>query len=466
VKSFGLRTGYWSATWSMIRDHPWRGVAPGNFGRLYPRYMLASASEKVQDPHNFALELWATSGVFALLALLAALVLFYCRTFALLALLAALVLFYCRTWPIVTGSLVSNTDAAQDKSLEDRPIHWEFYLGGTGGLILGFFLRAVDQPTGDIAYEGFLSAGRSLVWFGAFILLENVCLERAARSLAIVAGVTALLLNLLVSGGIAFPSVAQPLWILAALAINGLDEGVQVRRPSALWFQSLLPLPVLAGAAISYVLLIFYPVVSSYAALSEARGYAAQFERTFRPDLQQPIDKRGNARALQAGPYVAEHIIKPLESAVDEDPGDVLPRLELANWYMEQSRLVPDLGPFPKKARDQLAAVQRLDPYGKEGYLAAYRLHLTLAQVSKADNKEEYRRAASALEHAVECDPTEAPLRYRLAEAWFNAGDPVRGRRHAAIAGELDELASVPERHLTDEQRGEIQKWLSDQPAK
>src|SRR5262249_17418370 len=221
-------------------------------------------------------------------------------------------------------------------------------------------------------YEGYLSAGRALIWFATFLLLDLVCLGRAARMLAITAGVTAILLNLLVSGGIAFPSVAQPLWIMAALAFNGLEEGVQAQRRSALWFQSVLPLPILGGAAVAYILLVFYPVISSYAVQAEARGYAAEFERSFRPELQKgPTDPLGKRRALQAGPYLAEHIIKPLENAVGEDAGDVQPRLELAYWYLEQAAFFPELGPFPKIARDQLAAAQRLDPNGKEGYLAA-----------------------------------------------------------------------------------------------
>src|SRR5207253_4270159 len=75
--SFGLRTEYWSATCRMIGDHVWRGVGPGNFGRLYPPYMAATAVDKVTDPHNFALEISATAGVFALLALLVTLGLFF-----------------------------------------------------------------------------------------------------------------------------------------------------------------------------------------------------------------------------------------------------------------------------------------------------------------------------------------------------------------------------------------------------
>src|SRR5262249_59188107 len=70
TQSSARRLEYWGVTWAMIADHPWLGVAPGNFGRHYPRYMPPSAFEKLQDPHNFVLEMWATSGVFAALALL------------------------------------------------------------------------------------------------------------------------------------------------------------------------------------------------------------------------------------------------------------------------------------------------------------------------------------------------------------------------------------------------------------
>src|SRR5690606_22676235 len=56
---------------------PWRnvvaGVGPGNFAGPYLRHKLPTSSEEISDPHNFLLEIWATSGIFALVALLAAL---------------------------------------------------------------------------------------------------------------------------------------------------------------------------------------------------------------------------------------------------------------------------------------------------------------------------------------------------------------------------------------------------------
>ncbi len=50
----------------------WLGVGPGNFAAPYLRYKLPEASEEILDPHNLFLEVWATGGFWALLALMAA----------------------------------------------------------------------------------------------------------------------------------------------------------------------------------------------------------------------------------------------------------------------------------------------------------------------------------------------------------------------------------------------------------
>ena len=61
-KSLGYRMQYWQSTLSMIHDHPLLGVGPGQFQDHYTTYKLPEASEEVQDPHNFLLEVWATAG--------------------------------------------------------------------------------------------------------------------------------------------------------------------------------------------------------------------------------------------------------------------------------------------------------------------------------------------------------------------------------------------------------------------
>ncbi len=47
----------------------WWGVGPGNFGGPYLKYKLPESSEEILDPHNLFLEVWATAGFWALLAL-------------------------------------------------------------------------------------------------------------------------------------------------------------------------------------------------------------------------------------------------------------------------------------------------------------------------------------------------------------------------------------------------------------
>jgi len=454
VRSAGLRTGYWSAAWNMIREQPFRGVGPGNFGRRYAHYMSASAFEKVQDPHNFVLEVWATSGFFAVTALL-----------------AALAFFFLRIRKALRGVLTEAPE--EDRTDEDAGyrIRWEFYLGGMAGLLLGFLLRALDQPASDILMEGLLSAGRSLIWFAAFAILVDIPWPGYGRLLALATGVAALLLNLLVSGGIALPSVAQPLWIVAALALNVPQEGSsRLKRPRP-WFESVVPLPLLAGISLAYLVLILYPVVSCTAALAEARGYAAQWQKTIAPLLiEQPPDTKPTpqAQALQVRSfeYLKSHVLKPLEEAIRQDPGDVTPRLELANWYLETAMLFPASNQFFKQARDQIAAVQKLDPYNKEGYLALNRLHVRAAERTKPQDASEYVRAATAMEKAVELDPTEARLRFQAAEAWFRAGDAVQGRRQAAAAVEYDQLSAVPERKLSEQQHKQVQAWLENPVSK
>ncbi len=72
-KSLGYRVQYWRSTMRLIADRPLLGCGPGNFQYAYTQYKLPEASEEVADPHNFLLEVWATAGTPAMLALLAVL---------------------------------------------------------------------------------------------------------------------------------------------------------------------------------------------------------------------------------------------------------------------------------------------------------------------------------------------------------------------------------------------------------
>ncbi len=69
-KSLQYRFEYWQATWQIIRQEPVWGCGPGLFRYAYTRFKLPQASEEIADPHNFLLEIWATAGTPAALAML------------------------------------------------------------------------------------------------------------------------------------------------------------------------------------------------------------------------------------------------------------------------------------------------------------------------------------------------------------------------------------------------------------
>ncbi len=125
-----LRLQYWSATCRMIRERPWLGVGPGNFGENYTRVMDETAGEKIKDPHNFALEMWATCGLFALLALLGVLASFFLRVVGWLGRAGGV-------GPLLTPE--QGADAPRSPE-----VRWHFYLGGMFGLLLAFLLRVWD----------------------------------------------------------------------------------------------------------------------------------------------------------------------------------------------------------------------------------------------------------------------------------------------------------------------------------
>lgn len=191
VRSFGYRVQYWQSTLKMIGDHPVWGAGPGNFQTEYTRYKLPEASEEVADPHNFALEIWATAGTPALLALAAVL--------------------GCFAWQ---WSRPGKTPAAESgESSDGSRFVWT---GLAAGCVLALPL-------------GFLSLNRLdfvPIWLDLPVALASLALlwpwvEKGSLAPAVAAtAVVTLLIHLSASGGIGFPGVANSLWVLMALAIN------------------------------------------------------------------------------------------------------------------------------------------------------------------------------------------------------------------------------------------------------
>jgi tetratricopeptide (TPR) repeat protein len=462
-----LRLEYWRTTWPMIRERPWWGVGPGNFGENYTRWMSATADEKIKDPHNFALEMWATCGVFALLALLAAMAAFFVRM---------------GRAGGVSPLLTLQQGANAPRSPEE--IRGHFYVGGMIGLLLAFLLRVSTASPETILSETWAAALRSVVWFAAYGLLERIDWSDRGRVLALTTGVAALLLNLCVSGGIAFPSVAGPLWVAVALALNAhsLEPSRWLSRPG---FATILPLPILGAIAFGYGTYLLYPVLGSDSLQREAVKLAAYFrEEGAKPPAERPSSLRDNP-----DDFLRRKVIGPLEQAVLLTPDDARLHVQLAWWYgnVWDLKLQKTRASDPRIAGAAIghgALAARLDPQGSQGYLVQYQLRMRFALANadiarRGDNRDplfvrekeltaqkQYEEAAKVLESYLPNDPTEAKLRYSLARAWFKAGDTQRGREQAEEALRLDEAAAaVPTRRLTKPQREQVDKWLSSSPA-
>jgi O-antigen ligase len=66
-----FRLELWRSSLTLIREHPWFGVGPGNFLDAYrTRYVLPSAWQEfnLEHPHNVYLDHWTRLGLLGLLA--------------------------------------------------------------------------------------------------------------------------------------------------------------------------------------------------------------------------------------------------------------------------------------------------------------------------------------------------------------------------------------------------------------
>ncbi len=461
--TMAVRLEYWRTTGQMIYQHPWLGVGPGNFSENYPRYMSETADEKIRDPHNFALEMWATSGLFAMLALLVVIAAFFMRILSWLA------------------SPLFATIPEQPREDVLHPLEigrWDFYLGGMFGLLLAFVLRVTTGPPDEILGETYAAAVRAVVWFAAYGLFERIAWSERGRALALMTGVAALLINLCVSGGISFPSVAGPLWAAVALALNArpAEPSAWLSRPGAV---QILPVPIFVVLTLGYSIYLVYPVMSSDGLQREATLRAAYF----RSEAQKPTEEQDKNIRLDPPGWMQRNVIGMLLEAAQLTPQDARVQGQLARWLVSYWELKLQITRQSDPKATELARAHadrciRLDPEGGEGYWAKFHVltliafHYDIVAREGANRdalrihglgwsaRKLYHDAAETLEGYLPYDPTDAKLHFQIARAWFKAEENQKGRTHAEEAQRLDEAAASPTRKLTDPQRKQIRDWL------
>lgn len=398
-----LRQAQWSSTWSMIQNEPWLGVGPGNFERHYPQYASAQTTERPTTPPSFLLEIWSTTGIFTLVLLLAS--------------LGAFVRLMLRHF-----ANVDEPAEDPDQPTESGRERWEFYVAGMLGLFFGFVLRVSAKAPEQILdglttfsadavrTQAILACARSMLWFASFALMERVLWQGKGRVAGLALGAGAFLIHLCLSGGITASSLTQPFWVVVGLTLAGLS--IPARQPKNAWASRALPLPLMGGVAMVYLVTFAFSTVESYRLT--VRG--AQAERS-RPE-----------KGTSWGKHQTQNIIPQFEAAALSDPGSSYQWQLLSRALMEHYLWLRQNQPDNKdaigareRAQTWILAGLKRDPRNTSllGDQAKM-LYLTVEWEphTPKDAFDKYCRAATALKRIVSLDPTRLQNHYQLVEAY------------------------------------------------
>ena len=422
-KSFGYRLQYWQSTLRMIADHPVVGCGPGNFQDAYTQYKLPEASEEVADPHNFLLDVWATAGTPALLALLAVLGCFEWR------------MRRGGGWEAASGGLGRCSVEASETSDLKSPIKdvksedsepsfdaWAYVLGGGAvGFLLSIPVVLLSAaPPGAVA----VLLGLPLAAAAAALLFGWIHDGRLSRLVPAV-GVAVLLVNLLGAGGIGLPSVAGSFWLLLALGLR--NERPREFRAQVAWAGLL----VVIGLAVACYSTGYRPVLNAQTCLQMA--------------------EREPARA-------AEH----LKAAAAADPLAIEPwrrlaALEFAIWQRDQ-----DDAAFRQFQRADGKTLE-LAPNSAPAWLASgdryFKAFSTMEQDDAAAG-DVIEQAVAAYQRALRLYPNNAAYRVKSAEAYRAADDEQAFRHEAEAALRLDDATPHTDKKLPAEVRDRLVRDL------
>lgn len=305
--SMRYRWEYWQGTWDVITGGAsnglsalrgaltrW-GVGPGNFRHAYLRYKLPWASEEIQDPHNLFLEVWATAGFGAFLALLAALVL------GLRELLSAPAPHPAGSDdsaipPTKLDSPPSGRHARMDD--DDAPPRRTLWLAASAGAgwIVVVAIGMMNLFANDM-FPRWLILGAS--WVAGILLIWPLWERLPVPAGSLAAAVAAVVVNLLAAGGIGIPTVALGLWTMLALGLNLREDRACGRLHAA---ESRVP-PFVLSTVWAAVLGSFLGAVLPYWNAEAALSVAEDAMNRRPPDFD--LAERAFERAIVQDRYYA-----------------------------------------------------------------------------------------------------------------------------------------------------------------
>ncbi len=445
------RFEYWQSTCAMIADYPLVGCGLGNFKELYTAYKLPQASEAIADPHNFVLEVWATAGTPALIALVALLVGF--------------------GWQLRRASARTHDAAPPSKSNgkeSNRGIEAiaTVYIGAVGSVALVYAgLWALGEPPAPaILFVGLPAA----VACGASLHPWVVSGKLSIAPLAI--AVIVLLGNLLAQGGIGYPGVAQSLWLLMALALNVAEpNSAAVSAPRVVALVILL----FAGALSMLCYQTAYgPVLNVKTQLSRAEDFtnggrygaaddvyaeAAQAD----PFATEPWQRRA---ALWLGRWMQTQKDKDFaqfEKYIDEyqqrNPKSSSVCRVIAEYYMlayhasepsDELRLALDSSNLACDVHAQIAM-----PFASWPWVLHRLVHgeQLMEEVRYGRNQDYVAKAVHWYREAVRRYPNNSFLHAQLAWAYALSGEREEAAKEANMAMKLDELNPHEEHDLSQQ---------------
>jgi O-antigen ligase/tetratricopeptide (TPR) repeat protein len=457
-KSLRFRREYWVATWGVITDAPspyastglsalpggpdeevdtgsprtfWWGVGPGNFATPYLRHKLPEASEEIQDPHNMVLEVWATAGVLAMLALLAAL------GIGLREMLGP-----------AREAVPDGLDESPGRSKVDQAARsrsgWLVLMAGLGWLAVWALGKLNPMVQGDL-FARWLILG--LAWASAVVLGAPLWGRRPIPAAGLGVAVLALSINLLAAGGIGIPSVAMSLWVLLAIGLNLRED-----RPCGRLRQA-------GGLGPAVVLACVWA------------GLAGTFYGAVMPFWKSEAERAVGDAAMAARPPAFEVARKAYMQAIEDDHYNIRPWISLADLEYAHWRS-PEMAnrKEPRWEKALLALDGALDPkWRSPNNLALRRRYAAYARAilreMPADAKpfellslktkivRTYRRASAIY-------PTNATLRAELAQASAEIGmynDAVREGNQALL---LDGLTPHLDKKLSDGLRAQLKAQI------
>jgi hypothetical protein len=406
-RSVSFRFEYWRATLAMIRDYPLLGCGPGQFQDYYATYKLPGASEVVQDPHNWLLDVWANAG-----------------TPGAILLIAFLTATIVRAWR-AGGNDIANKDEirrsprasnAAAATASDAAV-----FGGVAGVALG---TAIAWLSGfPLARMHMLLVVAGIV--GAWWIWRGWAQAGAlAKRLPLVATI-ALLVNLLAAGGISYPGVAGSLWLLLAIELN-LTEGASYHADEV----------ALAGSFPARTATLFRSKIARWAA---GMALAAMLAIAIWTEYLPVMACRLQLSIADAGVVAsrADQSRDALVAAVAADPWSPEAAARLAEQRFADYQALPT----PTQRRSLLEAdalARQLAPrhsgvWAQSADFAAA-IHEHTSSVEDLDAADRY------FERAIELFPSHAELLAKAANFWQSVGKLDRAREAAVEAIRVDDL--------------------------